>query len=193
MSSQGWASLDEHQYEALSYFWAKISATITESPLERRFKSQPTLKPVWKEYEMQTRHGCFRWMQSASTNLITPKEVAKLRSSRDLHQCQTSYCLAWWGIAETLTCVYKAKRTQIRVNWQGDCWFLIRFGWYRDKTVKESSDGSMLSNVEYQYLSNLLRRGWFHRTWVIQEVTSARDAIVVCGCERTKWETFADI
>jgi hypothetical protein len=64
------------------------------------------------------------------------------------------------------------------------------------KTAKFFSGGahrSILSDIEYDQLINLLCREWFRRTWVIQEVASARSAIIVYGEESMRWEAFADI
>ena len=72
-----------------------------------------------------------------------------------------------------------------------------RLGWYRDKTSGKVFSGgankSIVGKADYGHLVNLLRREWFRRTWVIQEVASARDAVVICGNESMKWEPFADV
>jgi hypothetical protein len=39
----------------------------------------------------------------------------------------------------------------------------------------------------------LLSRGWFRRTWVIQEVAVSRQATIQCGNRSLPWETFASI
>ena len=51
----------------------------------------------------------------------------------------------------------------------------------------------MLTDIEYEHLITLLRREWFRRTWVIQEVASAKSAIVHCGDQSMPWEIFADV
>jgi hypothetical protein len=72
-----------------------------------------------------------------------------------------------------------------------------RLGWFRDKTSGKVFSGgvykSIVREAAYGHLVNLLRRDWFRRTWVIQEVASARDAIVICGTKSLKWEIFAEI
>lgn len=42
--------------------------------------------------------------------------------------------------------------------------------------------------VEWEDLAHLLRRAWFSRTWVLQEVCLASEAIVYCGAYQWSWE-----
>ena len=60
-----------------------------------------------------------------------------------------------------------------------------------DRMVKgETIDESIAINwVEF---ANLLRRPWFQRRWVIQEVASAAQASVHCGSKCLNWIDFAD-
>lgn len=39
-------------------------------------------------------------------------------------------------------------------------------------------------------LENLFCRPWFERLWVVQEVVTSTDAVVVCGGQETTWESF---
>ncbi|KAF2237705.1 HET-domain-containing protein [Viridothelium virens] len=41
-------------------------------------------------------------------------------------------------------------------------------------------------------LSTLMRRPWFNRRWIIQEISLARDATLHCGKETLPWRDFAD-
>lgn len=36
----------------------------------------------------------------------------------------------------------------------------------------------------------LFERTWFHRVWVLQEITLAREAIVICGNREVNWDSF---
>lgn len=40
---------------------------------------------------------------------------------------------------------------------------------------------------------NLLRRPWFSRRWIVQELTRAKQATIYCGPNQVKWENFADV
>ena len=41
---------------------------------------------------------------------------------------------------------------------------------------------------EWKCYANFHRRAWFGRTWIIQEITLAKQILVVCGALRPKWE-----
>jgi hypothetical protein len=40
--------------------------------------------------------------------------------------------------------------------------------------------------------ANLLKRPWFRRRWVIQEVAASKRAFVQCGQKKVNWIDFAD-
>lgn len=42
----------------------------------------------------------------------------------------------------------------------------------------------------HRHIAALLRRSWFHRVWVLQEIALARASVVVCGNEVVPWECF---
>ena len=44
----------------------------------------------------------------------------------------------------------------------------------------------------WQALAVLMRRSWFCRRWVIQEVAFARKATVYCGSKHSRWSDFSD-
>ncbi|KAI0379978.1 HET-domain-containing protein [Hypomontagnella monticulosa] len=50
-----------------------------------------------------------------------------------------------------------------------------------DKTVKE-----------WQALSALMKRPWFSRRWIVQEIAVAQRATLLCGEEKMEWKEFAD-
>lgn len=42
----------------------------------------------------------------------------------------------------------------------------------------------------WQALDELLARPWWGRTWIVQEIWSASDAVLQCGATTIKWKTF---
>ena len=54
-------------------------------------------------------------------------------------------------------------------------------------------DDEKVRRMQWEKLSNLLRRSWFERVWVIQEISSATDAEVFIGNIRYDWKLFAAI
>ena len=46
---------------------------------------------------------------------------------------------------------------------------------------------------EYQAaLLNLMRRPWFTRRWIVQELARTKQAVVLCGKDEKQWQEFAD-
>lgn len=48
-------------------------------------------------------------------------------------------------------------------------------------------------SAKFEHLAALLRREWFNRTWVVQEVASAQKAVLMCGNEFIPWELVSDV
>lgn len=65
----------------------------------------------------------------------------------------------------------------------------------KSKLVHEDAD-QLLENVEYRHewlaLSKLMRRPWFSRRWIIQEIALARTATLHCGSDWLPWDIFAE-
>jgi hypothetical protein len=83
-----------------------------------------------------------------------------------------------------------------QLDGQENSWFLVGLGWWRARSGKIFSGGahrSMVSDVEYEHLTTLLRRDWFRRTWVIQEVASSQSAVFLCGRQCMSWEVLANV
>jgi Heterokaryon incompatibility protein (HET) len=49
---------------------------------------------------------------------------------------------------------------------------------------------SFMISSAYRSLSLLLRRGWYTRVWVIQELALSHDAVVNCGPSKLQWNQF---
>ena len=49
---------------------------------------------------------------------------------------------------------------------------------------------STFNNYKWDYFYDLMRREWFHRRWIIQEIALARNPEVHCGVKSVPWETF---
>jgi hypothetical protein len=106
--------------------------------------------------------------------------------------------LVWLGRgAEGDTHAFKSlQNLWTHLNGQDGSWFLVRLGWYRDgsgRVFSGEAHRSMLTDIEYEHLITLLRREWFCRTWVIQEVAKSKSAIVYCGDQTMSWEILADV
>jgi hypothetical protein len=45
---------------------------------------------------------------------------------------------------------------------------------------------------EWAALSSLMRRPWFGRRWVVQEIALAKNSTIHCGKDTVSWSDFAD-
>jgi hypothetical protein len=195
---KGITHLEEYQYEALSYFWGKTPGTITESSSGHKIQITANLEAALRRIR-DAKEPRLIW---ADAICIDQSDMAeRSRQVEIMQQIYTSAkrVIVWLGEeSEQDSLAFNSlQKLKTRVNWQRDLRFLVRLGWYRDKKSGRVFSGgaqkSILSDIEYEHLINLLRRDWFRRTWVIQEVASARDAVVVCGGENMRWETFAEV
>ncbi|KAI0398223.1 heterokaryon incompatibility protein-domain-containing protein [Xylariaceae sp. FL0594] len=48
------------------------------------------------------------------------------------------------------------------------------------------------ANEKWRALGELIKRPWFSRRWIIQEIALAQDAYMLCGQKKFRWVDFAD-
>ncbi|KAK3631030.1 hypothetical protein LTR56_015969 [Elasticomyces elasticus] len=53
-----------------------------------------------------------------------------------------------------------------------------------------TAHGQYVDNPMRRCLETFLRRRWFSRIWVVQEVVLAKEIILICGDSHTSWEAF---
>ena len=46
---------------------------------------------------------------------------------------------------------------------------------------------------EWDALSSLMRKSWFNRRWIIQEIATAKHATLICGKDEIEWREFVDV
>jgi len=80
--------------------------------------------------------------------------------------------------------IYKsAKQVVVWLGDAADDSHLV-FDQFKDDTV---ADSPTPPEVKRQAWLALLRRPWFYRTWVIQEIALSRRALIMCGDDATPW------
>lgn len=57
-----------------------------------------------------------------------------------------------------------------------------------DQLVRDS-----FASRKWAALSALIRRPWFQRRWIIQEIALAQEAVIYCGSHFVSWRDFADV
>ncbi|KAM0243055.1 hypothetical protein ACHAP5_006928 [Fusarium lateritium] len=58
----------------------------------------------------------------------------------------------------------------------------------RNSTDEIQSD----AQDERTAVNNLFKRPWFYRVWVLQEITFAQKATIICGSQQVDWESFKE-
>ena len=188
----------EHDYEALSYFWGKGPGTITELNSGQHIYITANCEAALRRLRLEN-HNRLLWIDAICINQSDTAE-----RSRQVEIMQEIYTSAkrviiWLGEESVPDSVALKTLHQLssRVNMGQDLRSLVRLGWYRDKRsgkiLSGGADTSIIHENEYEHLVNLLSRPWFRRTWIIQEVASAKDAIVICGRQSLEWEALADV
>jgi hypothetical protein len=56
-----------------------------------------------------------------------------------------------------------------------------------DRLIEDSN-----ANAEWRAIGELIKRPWFTRRWIIQEIALAKDAYMLCGQKKIRWVDFAD-
>ncbi|KAI1359616.1 heterokaryon incompatibility protein-domain-containing protein [Xylaria arbuscula] len=59
------------------------------------------------------------------------------------------------------------------------------------ETIQSRHDASANEVTQRQGFEELLRRPWFRRAWILQEVANARSALVICGTSSIRAQIFA--
>lgn len=190
-------SLQDHDYETLSYVWGDTSGTHTMQCSGMKIQITSNLDAALRRLRLPDKSRLV-WVDAICIN-----QGDLIERSRQVRIMQEIYAnakqvIVWLGegsMKDDLA-FHSLRRLRVQLRNQGDSWFLIRLGWYRDRNGRVFSGGahrSMLSDIEYDHLINLLCREWFRRTWVIQEVASAKSAVVLCGPQSIRWEIFAGV
>jgi hypothetical protein len=190
-------SLKDHDYEALSYVWGEISAKHVIQCSGMKIQITANLEGALQQLRYANRPRVF-WVDAICINQDDNAERSRqVRIMQEIYANATQV-VVWLGRgAEGDARAFELlQNLKFVLNGQDDSWFLVRLGWYRDRSGGVFSGGahrSMLADIEYKHLITLLRREWFRRTWVIQEVASSQSAIVHCGDQSMPWEIFADV
>ncbi|KAH7409121.1 heterokaryon incompatibility protein-domain-containing protein [Cadophora sp. MPI-SDFR-AT-0126] len=190
-------SLYDHEYEALSYVWGEESSEHTIQCSGMKIQITANLDDALRQLRYIDRSRLL-WVDAISINQHDLAERSRqVRIMQEIY-ANAAQVVIWLGRAAEGDARAFASLQALKsvLIGQDDSWFLVRLGWYRDKTGKVFSGGahrSMVTDIEYEHLITLLHREWFRRTWIIQEVASSRGATVHCGNQIMPWEILADV
>ncbi|RTE81533.1 hypothetical protein BHE90_003949 [Fusarium euwallaceae] len=184
---------EAHQFTALSYHWGtdkerkKIFVDITpdsepsvgdsSTTWKRRFKSIPVkanLHAFLQVFRQQNKEVGL-WVDRVCINQADNEEKADQVSKMSTIYSMAANVVIWLGPAD------EDGKSDGAINF-------IRSLLNEDVREKLKDDKHA---TQWSDLLSLIRRPWFSRRWVIQEIALARRAEVRCGSERIHWLDFS--
>jgi hypothetical protein len=164
-------------YEALSYAWGDNAFTQSVMCNDVPF----TITANLREALVHLRHtngNRFFWVDALCINQYDLEE--KARQIRKLHKLfkRASRVVVWLG--------QEAMHTQLALTWMYS--FCLRehdSGSNAIQLARLCDLHALLAG-----LTNLMKRPWIRRIWILQEVHSARSVVVQCGLSEVSWDVF---
>ena len=179
----------EHErppYEALSYFWGPKSPQGTECVIQILVRGslysisiRPNLDKALRRLRYDDKH---RWLwidalcifQKKHSDCATKEKNLQLPIMHEIYNRAERVCV-WLGEDDDRST--NAMRFVKSINTLD----------YFDKFMKDDSqEAESLADF-----AQLLRRPWFNRRWIVQEIATARAAKIYCGTEELPWKDFA--
>lgn len=181
--------VDGMPYDALSYTWGDASARREITVNQQSFSITANLETALHALRLPHQDRLL-WVDA-----ICIDQASDAEKSHQVGQMRLVYKLAeqviiWLGpsseetdllmsLAKTLDS--HASRTKA---WEQE-WESI--------VVANGGPATDMFRRAYTALEELLARPWFKRVWILQEVASARSAVVVCGAKHVSARTFAQM
>ena len=201
------------QYEALSYVWGSpenpidisVKAGAPEHPetfslldhsTERRLDTyiQGTISVTQNlatalPYLRKEDESRVFWIDAICVNQQDLAERGRQVKRMAAVYSMASQVIVWLGPeSQNSTLALRAidsLGSQLRVNWRNHEMTSVSTG----KVIIQDNDPFNDHRI-MESVGNLLRRSWFERLWIWQEVRLAREAYLFCGNEGVPWETL---
>lgn len=165
-------------YEALSYHWgngeASFKIKIYTEGFPGTFRVRPNLHAALNQLRLPDRPRRL-WIDAICINQDNNDEKnAQVSLMADVYSTAESVCV-WLGEA--------SPDSNLALNFISRIVNLDDF----DRLVADRR-----TPQEWAALSSLMRRTWFSRRWVVQEIALAARATLYCGNAYVDWSDFAD-
>ncbi|KAL4885473.1 heterokaryon incompatibility protein-domain-containing protein [Aspergillus karnatakaensis] len=169
---------DPEPYDALSYSWGPFEPRHSLTIIHDNYPHSVDVYPNLKAALLQLRDPHtprFLWVDALCINQHNGIEKSsQVKEMTRIYNNARQVCV-WLGPADDeSTRAIDFLRTQLQ----------------QDDSDSLMEDPRLIE--EWAALSKLMRRPWFSRRWIIQEIALARSATVYCGHESVPWGEFAD-
>ncbi|KAJ9665760.1 hypothetical protein H2201_004068 [Coniosporium apollinis] len=165
-------------YDALSYHWGPkrrgFFVEVLAGSDAYRISITPNLDGALRHLRSATAHK-FLWVDALCINQGDEDEKSSQIPKMSQIYNGADHVRVWLGLEEG----HSAKAMEFVKK----CLDLDDF----DRLVRDS-----FASKEWAALSALMRRPWFNRRWIIQEIALAKSATLHCGKDSVPWRDFAD-
>ncbi|KAL2828452.1 heterokaryon incompatibility protein-domain-containing protein [Aspergillus cavernicola] len=169
---------DPEPYDALSYSWGSFEPRHCLTIIHNNYPHTVQIFPNLKAALLQLRDPHTPrslWVDALCINQRDETEKSgQVKEMTRIYNNARGVCV-WLG---------EADRESTRAI------DFIRYQLQQDDSDSLMEDEQLAG--EWAALSRLIRRPWFSRRWIIQEIALARSATVHCGPESMPWDDFAD-
>ncbi|KAF4624739.1 hypothetical protein G7Y89_g13429 [Cudoniella acicularis] len=185
-------------YQALSYTWGSTENAAEITIKDCKMRVTENLHSALLHLRLEDTDRIL-WIDAICINQENLQERAhQVKQMGDIYR-KAEEVLIWLGQAtdetdiamDSMSQLHK-EITQIGSNWRqfGQTWMIAQLS-KRLTFPGVYADWRDVHSMQRDGLKVLLRRSWFQRIWVLQEVANARVALVVCGRKSISAGTFA--
>ena len=167
------------EYEALSWSWGRVpwdsKIQIHENGESFYFEATESLVDALKALRRKRRNRVL-WIDVVCINQREPDEKNQ----------QVSMMSEIYGQARNV-CVWLGKEDEDSK---------VAFDFIREEVILLQDFDNLCKKQDatpkWNAMFNLMKRPWFSRRWVVQEIALAKEAMIYCGRQKIKWDDFAD-
>ena len=195
LGSHNDAEVPGSSFEALSYTWGALTNPVLLNVLDDRcststisiMQNLATALPYLRLKDRERR----LWIDAICINQQDLNERSSQVKLMSAIYRQAEVVTLWLGLADADTeKAYKllaSLGTRITVDWPTKRMDPVS---QEHAALADKAAPLQLGSEDYHALYSVLKRSWFDRLWIRQEVLLARKAVLTCGNLNMSWTTF---